>query len=110
MSWIIRNYLGRAEVKVRSFLWTSDNIGMGGEYRSDRGGDSFDITVEGVSGYFWEAIMNPALIRTNVSSSRETCVTLRDGGVDRGKMTVRITVTDNHGRNEHSEVEVDMAR
>ncbi|MEN3335926.1 MAG: hypothetical protein V7641_5291 [Blastocatellia bacterium] len=113
MSWKVKNFLGRSNVKVRRGLWTSDPIPMNGEYKSDQKswfGDGLDITVEGVSGFFFETIMNPTLVRTNVSADKNTVVTVNDGGVSKGKATVKIHITDDHGRNERSEVEVDMAK
>ena len=114
MPWRVKNDMGLPTVKVRRGLWTSDTISSnGGEYKSDQTswfGDGLDITVEGVSGFFFETIMNPALVRTNVSAKNNTVVRLYDGGPSRGKYTVKIHITDDKGRNERSEVEVDMAK
>lgn len=113
MAWIIRNNLGRTHVQVRKWAWTSTQItANGGEYKSDWAswfGD-LDITVEGVSGYLLEFIMNPTLIATSVSPKKETRIVLNDGGFDSRtrKYTVRIEVTDNTGRNERKELDVDV--
>lgn len=113
MTWRVRNFLGRANVKVRRGLWTSDPIPQNGEYKSDHTswfGDGVDITVEGVSGFFFEVLANPTLVRTNVSAANNTVVNINDGGIHKGKALVKIHITDDKGRNERSEVEVDMAK
>jgi len=111
MAWVVKNNLSRADLRVRSFLWTSEKIKIRSEYKSELGGGgNFDITLEGVSGYLLEFLTNATLLYTTVSSRKNTVVSVNDGGVSRNKQTVKIHITDNEGRNERHEVEVDLAK
>ena len=113
MAWVVKNNIGRSDVKVRKWAWTSEPIAAGGgEYRSDWKswfGD-LDITVEAVSGFLWEFIMNPTIVATSVSPEKETRIDLNDGGFDSRtrKYTVRVHITDNKGRDERKELDFDV--
>jgi hypothetical protein len=70
--------------------------------------------VEGVSGYFWEAILNPTIVRTNVSNKNNTVVEIRHSGIRRGdtrkfdKFGLTVLITDSAGRNERHDLEVNI--
>ena len=117
MAWTIKNNLTGSDVKVRKFAWVSEAIkAFGGEYTSDwksliDGGD-LDITVEGVSGYLVEFIMNPTIVATTVNPDKNTRIELSDGGYDsiKKKYTVKTHITDNKGRNEYKSGDFDVNR